>query len=132
MPTPALSDTITNGIRVGATAYYLPDESIPGEHRYVFGYRIVIVNEGTAPATLRSRFWKIIDADGSIEEVRGPGVVGQQPRLAAGEGFKYTSYCPLKTEWGTMEGAYQFETDDGDAFEVKIGRFYLAKNKTQA
>ena len=129
--TPLLSDTITNGIRVGATAYYLPEESSPEEHRFLFGYRIVIVNEGQTTATLRSRHWMIIDADGTVEEVKGEGVVGQQPRLAPGEGFKYTSYCPLATEWGTMEGAYDFEADTGEHFEVKIGRFYLAKTRRQ-
>jgi len=126
MTTPALSDTTTHGIRVGATAFYLPSESNADEKRFVFGYRIVIVNEGKTPATLRTRHWKIIDADGHIEEISGPGVVGQQPRLAPGDGFKYTSYCPLKTPWGTMEGSYQFHREDGSLFDVAIGRFYLA------
>ncbi|HVT79348.1 MAG TPA: Co2+/Mg2+ efflux protein ApaG [Phycisphaerae bacterium] len=129
MPTPALSDTVTNGIRVGATAFYLPDESTPDEKRFIFGYRIVIVNEGTVPATLRSRHWVIIDGAGKVDEVRGEGVIGQQPRLAPGDGFKYTSYCPLTTEWGTMEGEYQFEAEGGERFEVKIGRFYLTRAK---
>lgn len=131
MPTPALSDTITNGIRVGATAFFLPEESSPEHKRFTFGYRIVIVNEGQFTATLRSRHWVIIDANGTIEEVRGAGVVGQQPRLAPGDGFKYTSYCPLTTEWGTMEGAYEFETDSGERFQVRIGRFYLARQKRE-
>ena len=129
MPTPALSDTTTQGIRVGATAFYLPEESIPEERRYMFGYRIVICNEGSVAAKLRSRHWVIIDANGNLEEVKGEGVVGEQPRLMPGAGFKYTSYCPLHTTWGTMEGTYQFETDEGEMFEVKIGRFYLAKEK---
>ena len=132
MPTPALSDMTTHGIRVGATAFFLPEESAPTEKRFLFGYRIVIVNEGTVPATLRSRHWVIIDAKGTVEEVKGAGVVGQQPRLVPGDGFKYTSYCPLTTEWGTMEGSYEFETDGGEKFDVKIGRFYLAKNKPEA
>jgi len=127
MTTPALSDTVTNGIRVGATAFYLPDESTPDEKRFIFGYRIVIVNEGQAPATLRSRHWVIIDGAGKVDEVRGEGVIGQQPRLAPGDGFKYTSYCPLTTEWGTMEGEYQFEAEGGEMFPVKIGRFYLTR-----
>src|SRR3954468_3167088 len=123
MPTPALSDTSTEGIRVGATAFYLPGESDPDAHRYVFGYRIVIVNEGQVTATLRSRHWVITDAEGHVEEVKGQGVIGEQPRLAPGDGFKYTSYCPLATSWGTMEGTYQFEREDGSLFDVKIGRF---------
>jgi ApaG protein len=132
MPTPALSDTTTHGIRVGATAFYLPEESIPDQRRFVFGYRVVIVNESTVTATLRTRHWVIIDANGDVEEVRGEGVVGQQPRLAPGEGFKYTSYCPLPTRWGTMEGAYQFESDAGELFDVKIGRFYLTETHDAA
>jgi len=131
MTTPALSDTITHGIRVGATAFFLPDESMPEDRRFVFGYRIVMVNEGKITATLRRRHWVIIDGNGTVEEVKGDGVVGQQPRLAPGDGFKYTSYCPLTTEWGTMEGTYEFETDDGDVLEVKIGRFYLARNRRE-
>jgi ApaG protein len=132
MPTtPPLSDTTTNGIRVGATAFYLPEESKPDDKRFLFGYRIVIVNEGKTTATLRSRHWIIIDANGTVEEVRGEGVVGQQPRLAPGEGFKYTSYCPLTTEWGTMEGEYDFESESGEVFQVKIGRYYLAKTKRE-
>ena len=130
-PTPPLSDTTTNGIRVGATAFYLPEESSPHEKRFLFGYRIVIVNEGKLTATLRTRHWIIIDANGTVEEVKGEGVVGQKPRLGPGEGFKYTSYCPLTTEWGTMEGDYEFHTDTGETFRVKIGRFYLAKTKQQ-
>ena len=131
MTTPAMSDQCTNGIRIGATAFYLPDESDPEQRRFVFGYRVVIVNESRATATLRNRHWVIIDGEGSVEEVRGEGVIGQQPRLAPGEGFKYTSYCPLRTEWGTMEGEYEFEGADGSMFEAKIGRFFLAKNKRE-
>jgi ApaG protein len=131
MSTPAMSDLNTEGIRVGATAFFLPDESDPDHHKYVFGYRIVIVNESAKTATLRNRHWVIIDGEGNIEEVRGVGVVGQQPRLAPGEGFKYTSFCPLRTEWGTMEGEYEFEWEDGRMSAVKIGRFYLAKARRE-
>jgi ApaG protein len=77
------------------------------------------------------RHWTIIDANGHVEEIKGAGVIGQQPRLAPGEGFKYTSYCPLTTPWGTMEGAYHFERDDGSPLQVKIGRFYLATSKLE-
>lgn len=129
MPTPALSDTTTNGIRVGATAFFIPEESDPDRKRYHFGYRIVIVNEGAAAATLRSRYWRIIDGNGAVQEVRGEGVIGQQPRLEPGQGFKYTSYCPLSTPWGTMEGEYDFQTDAGEHFAVRIGRFYLAQSR---
>jgi ApaG protein len=126
-----MSEAVTEGIRVGATAYYLPAESNLDQHRYVFGYRIVIVNESKIAATLRTRHWIIIDGDGQVEEVRGKGVVGEQPRLEPGKGFKYNSYCPLTTPWGTMEGSYQFERDDGSTFRVKIGRFYLTTTKSE-
>jgi ApaG protein len=129
MSTPALSDTTTEGIRIGAAAFYLPDESDPHEKNYLFGYRIVIVNESKTTVTLRTRHWKVIDADGHIEEITGPGVVGEQPTLAPGEGFKYTSCCPLRTTWGTMEGRYDFERPDGSKFAAEIGRFYLALDK---
>lgn len=129
MAIPALSDVKTEGIRVGATAYFLPEESSPEDKHFVFGYRIVIVNEGSDVATLRTRHWVIIDGQGRTEEVRGPGVVGEQPRLEPGQAFKYHSFCPLTTEWGTMEGEYEFERDNGERFEVKIGRFYLAVGK---
>jgi ApaG protein len=125
MPTPEMSEAVTQNIRVGATAFYLPQESDPDAPRYGFGYRIVIVNEGDQPAQLLRRHWVIIDAEGHREEVRGPGVVGETPRLQAGEAFKYQSFCPLSTPWGTMEGSYTFQRDDGTTFEVAIGRFYL-------
>ena len=125
MATPEMSEDVTQGIRVGATAFYLPQESDPDERRYAFGYRIVIVNEGDQPAQLLRRHWIIIDGDGHREEVRGPGVVGETPRLQPGEAFKYQSFCPLPTPWGTMEGSYTFQRDDGETFEVAIGRFYL-------
>ena len=128
MPTPEMSDITTHGIRVGATAAYLPGESSPEDGNYVFGYRIVIVNDGDAPATLLSRHWIIIDADGNREEVRGPGVVGQTPRLEPTKGFKYSSFCPLPTPWGTMEGFYKMQRDNGEVFEARIGRFYLRVN----
>jgi ApaG protein len=125
MATPEMSDTTTQGIRVGATAYYLPEESEPDERRWVFGYTIVIVNSGDDAAQLLSRHWVIIDAHGRREEVEGPGVVGETPRLAPGQAFKYQSFCPLRTEWGTMEGTYRFRRDDGSEFDAVIGRFYL-------
>ena len=123
-----MSDTTTQGVRIGATAFYLPEESNADESNFVFGYRIVIVNDGDKPATLLSRHWIIIDADGNREEVRGPGVVGQTPRLGAGEGFKYNSFCPLPTPWGTMEGSFRMQRDNGETFEARIGRFYLRVN----
>jgi ApaG protein len=125
MATPEMSDAVTQGIRVGAAAFYLPDESEPDDRKYLFGYTIVIANVGEAPAQLISRHWVIIDAQGRREEVRGPGVVGETPRLEPGQAFKYQSHCPLKTPWGTMEGTYQMRRDDGEMFDARIERFYL-------
>ena len=125
MATPEMSETVTEGIRVGAAAFYLPQESDPDEKRYAFGYTIVISNEGDQPAQLIRRHWIIIDSDGHREEVRGPGVVGETPRLEPGQAFKYQSFCPLKTPWGTMEGSYLMQRDDGGSFEANVGRFYL-------
>ena len=79
-------------------------------------------------AQLLTRHWIIIDAEGNQEEVRGPGVVGQTPTLAPGEGFKYTSYCPLPTPWGTMEGSYRMQRPSGEVFDAKIARFYLRQS----
>ncbi|MCX5660204.1 MAG: Co2+/Mg2+ efflux protein ApaG [Planctomycetota bacterium] len=120
-----MSEAVTDGIRVGASAFYLPEESSPDERRYVFGYNIVIVNNGDAPAQLISRHWDIIDAVGRGHVVDGPGVVGETPRLEPGQAFKYQSFCPLKTPWGTMEGTFQMQRDDGTEFDVRIARFYL-------
>jgi ApaG protein len=125
MATPEMSDTTTEGVRVGATAYFLPDESDPDDRKYLFGYTIVIKNDSDKPVQLVSRSWTIIDGNGKRDEVHGPGVVGQTPRIEPGEAFKYQSYCPLKTPWGTMEGDYDMKRDDGSTFKARIGRFYL-------
>ena len=119
------SDLTTNGMRIHAAAQFLPQESEPGKRRYVFAYRITMTNVGSETAKLVSRHWVIVDSDGKREEVRGKGVVGDYPKLAAGENYSYVSYCPIATTWGTMEGSYTFERDDGTRFQVGIGRFFL-------
>ena len=119
------SSTVTAGIRIHAAAQYLPAESEPDNRRYVYAYRITMSNEGDAPARLLSRHWTIVDGEGRVEEVRGRGVVGEYPKLAPGERYSYVSYCPLATSWGTMEGSYAFEREDGSRFDVAIGRFFL-------
>lgn len=129
MPTPPMSDITTHGIRVGATAYYLPEESSPDQNEYVFGYRILIVNHRDEPARLISRHWHIIDSQGDKREVRGQGVIGQNPRLEPGQAFKYSSFCVLPTPWGTMEGTYKMQQDNGSLFDIAIARFYLATDK---
>ena len=125
MATPEMSDITTHGVRVGATAYFLPDQSDADQHRYVFGYTIVVANNSDKALQLMSRHWTIIDAYGRREDVEGPGVVGQTPRLEPGQAFKYQSFCPLRTVWGTMEGTYEMRADDGSTFNVQIARFYL-------
>lgn len=128
------SDTTTEGIRIQAAAEYLPQESLPPEflaaghdqkRQYVFRYKITMQNVGDAPARLCERHWVIVDADGQRESVRGRGVIGEFPKLGAGESYSYVSFCPLGTRWGTMEGSYTFERDDGKRFTVRIGRFFL-------
>jgi len=126
MASTLMSDTTTRGIRVEAAAFFLPEKSEPAESKYVFGYNIEITNDGDRPVTLLSRQWMIIDGDGKREEVRGKGVVGQSPTIEPGRSFKYSSFCPLSTEWGSMEGKYQMKPADGAAFDVEIGRFFLA------
>jgi len=119
------SDTMTSGIRVIADAKYVPERSHPEESYYFFTYKIIIKNEGETPVQLLSRHWIIINAHGDRDEVQGPGVIGQHPRLAPGESFEYTSFCPLNTDWGTMEGTYHMRSVEGDEFDISIGRFYL-------
>ena len=123
------SDTVTHGIRVTAQALYVPERSDPEAETYEFVYRITIVNEGDAPARLLERHWVILDSENRREDVRGAGVVGEQPYLQPGEKYEYMSRCPLATPWGTMEGSYTFARDDGSRFEVAVGRFFLISAK---
>lgn len=109
---------------------FLPEQSDPDNQRYLFAYKIRIVNSGQATAQLMSRHWIITDANQHVEEVRGPGVVGEQPRLAPGESFEYTSGCPLQTPFGSMRGSYQCVAEDGTAFDVPIPEFLLSVPRT--
>jgi ApaG protein len=122
------SDTRTGDWRVTAVPLFLDDASDTGNSQYVFGYTIRITNLGAPPARLRHRQWHIVDAAGREEEVKGRGVVGQFPRLVAGESFEYTSHCPLRTPWGTMEGQYEMVGDDGTTFSIGVGRFFLVSD----
>jgi ApaG protein len=127
------SETTTEGIRIHAAAEYLPQESLQqdfgadGDDRahYVFRYKITMTNTGTSSARLLTRHWVIVDADGKREDVRGRGVVGEFPKLGPAESYSYVSFCPLTTTWGTMEGSYTFERENGQRFQVAVGRFYL-------
>jgi ApaG protein len=116
---------VTAGVRVSVRSDFRPERSSPATGRFLFTYTIRISNEGAEPARLLSRHWIITDAGGEREEVVGDGVVGQQPRLGAGESFEYTSFCVLKTPLGSMRGTYQMVRDDGGRFEVDIPQFSL-------
>ena len=121
-----MSDTTTRGIRVQVKSAYLPERSSPRESSYLFMYNIRISNVGSQTAQLISREWIITNADGEVERVKGPGVVGEQPVLPPGGSFEYTSYCPLKTSVGAMQGTYQMVTADGEQFDAVIAPFTLA------
>ncbi len=111
--------------QISTTSVFVESESVPEQSRYFFAYKITIKNIGHIGAQLMSRHWIITDAFGHIEEVKGPGVVGLQPRITAGQVFEYDSACPLRTNSGTMKGKYEFLTDDGETFEIEIPEFYL-------
>jgi ApaG protein len=122
-----LSDTVTRGIRVEVRSEYDALRSSPRDDHYFFAYHVRITNLGLETAQLLSRLWVITDAQGDVEKVEGPGVVGETPMLRSGESFEYTSYCPLTTPVGTMEGHYVMELlTTGEEFEAEIGRFTLA------
>lgn len=105
---------------------FIPEQSDPDESRYVFAYTITIRNTGTVPAKLLDRHWVITDAEGRVNEVRGEGVVGEQPHLQPGEGFRYTSGTVLETPVGSMQGSYHLRADDGIEFEAPIDPFNLS------
>jgi ApaG protein len=123
---PKASNAVTEGIRVSVEAVYVPEQSSPKARRYVFTYTVKIANEGASGAQLRSRHWIITDGDGKVEEVRGPGVVGQQPFLKPGDRFEYTSRSVLQTPRGQMHGTYQMHRADGSTFDAAIAPFVLA------
>lgn len=120
-------DSARNRIGIAVDTVYLEDQSEPRERRYVFAYTITIRNEGVVAAKLLTRHWIITDADGRVQEVRGDGVVGEQPRLTPGQGFRYSSGAVIETPVGSMQGSYQMQTDDGERFDAPIAPFRLAK-----
>ena len=121
------SEAVTRGIRIAVRSRYVPERSRPMMNEFFFAYTIRISNEGRERVQLMSRAWLIEDAEGHVEEVRGPGVVGEQPVLAPGEAFEYTSACPLGTPFGSMRGSYQMVTEGGERFDAEIARFHLAE-----
>ncbi len=118
--------TTTRGIKIQVKSAYLPERSSPRESSYLFMYNVRISNVGSETAQLVSREWIITNAEGEVERVKGPGVVGEQPVLPPGGSFEYTSYCPLKTAVGAMQGSYQMVTAEGEQFDAIIAPFTLA------
>lgn len=121
-----MTEQLLHKIDVGVETSYVDDQSDPQADRYVFAYTITISNSGTTPAKLINRHWLITDGNGKIQEVRGEGVVGEQPYLKPGEVFRYTSGTVIETPVGTMEGEYEMLADDGLSFMAPIDRFSLA------
>jgi ApaG protein len=117
---------VRHKINIEVETNYLDEQSEPREQRYVFAYTITIRNEGEVPAKLLTRHWIITDANGRVQEVRGDGVVGEQPYLKPGQGFRYSSGAVLETPVGTMQGSYQMVADDGAKFDAAIPAFRLA------
>ncbi|PCK77300.1 MULTISPECIES: Co2+/Mg2+ efflux protein ApaG [Rhizobium] len=116
---------LTRDIEVVVEPFYLEEQSDPEDDRYVWGYRIVISNNSGVAVRLINRYWNITDQNGQVDEVTGPGVVGEQPRLRPGDTYEYSSGCPLDTPSGLMFGHYQMETDEGELFDVDIPAFSL-------
>ena len=124
------SEAVTDSIRVHVTARYSSAHSQPQRDLWLFVYTIAISNEGSEPVQLISRHWIITDANNHVEEVRRLGVVGEQPTLAPGESFEYTSNCPLRTPFGTMRGTYQMVNGNGRRIDVEVATFTLSEPYT--
>jgi ApaG protein len=122
-----MSSATTEGIRVTVKTSYWPERSSPQAGQYAFMYTVEITNTGPEPAQLKRRHWVITDATGRVEEVKGEGVVGKQPRLGPGERFEYTSWAMLRTPFGSMRGSYAMARQDGSEFEARIPEFALTQ-----
>ncbi|MCA1403933.1 Co2+/Mg2+ efflux protein ApaG [Ensifer sp. IC3342] len=116
---------LTRDIEVTVEPYYLEEQSDPDDSRYVWGYRIVISNHSDTTVRLMTRYWHITDENGQVDEVSGPGVIGEQPLLSPGDTYEYSSGCPLDTPSGVMFGHYSMEAEDGETFNVAIPAFSL-------
>ncbi len=121
------SEVTTNNIRVRVHSRYVAERSDPDQDEWFFIYTVEVSNLGDTAAQLLSRHWIITNAEGERQEVRGPGVVGEQPNLEPGQSFTYTSACPLKTPFGTMHGTYQMISGDGERFDAEIAPFSLGE-----
>lgn len=125
-----MSEAVTNNIRVEVIARHSPENSKPLEDQWVFQYTVRITNQGDDTVQLLTRHWIITDGVGQVHEVQGPGVVGEQPVLAPGESYKYSSWCPLKTPTGVMRGTYQMARPAGEQFDIEIAPFALKARYT--
>ena len=123
----AASEAVTRGIRVRVRCQLVTERTRPSEGEWLWAYTIRISNEGSETVQLLTRHWIITDGNGEVEHVRGPGVIGKQPVLPPGASFEYTSYCPLPTPVGVMQGSYQMVTRDGEHFDATIAPFRLAE-----
>ena len=121
-----MSEAVTRGIRIQVESFYDEERSSPQENYFFFAYRVRITNLGVETVQLLSREWFITDANGETQRVQGPGVVGEQPVLAPGEEFEYTSFCPLPTPVGAMQGSYRMVLEHGESFDAEIAPFSLA------
>ncbi len=121
-----MSDITTRGIRIQVESIYVEERSDPKESYYFFAYHVVISNNGAEAAQLVSREWVITDSDGNVERVQGAGVVGETPLLQPGTSFEYTSFCPLRTSMGSMQGGYMMHLTSGETFRAEIAPFTLA------
>ena len=120
-----LSDAVTEGVRVEVLARHSPENTKAAQDQWVFQYTVRITNQRQDPVQLVSRHWIITDALDEVREVKGPGVIGQQPLLAPGESFKYSSWCPLPTPAGRMRGTYRMRSGDGAEFDIEVAPFAL-------
>ena len=128
MGPPATSSSAeTNGVLVEVQSFYLEEQSHPAQRHFVFAYTITITNNGREVVQLQTRHWIITDGHGDVDEVKGPGVVGEQPVLSPGESFRYSSGAVLPTERGTMRGTYQMHRADGARFDAEIAPFLLER-----
>jgi ApaG protein len=126
-PLATSSSAETSGVLVEVQSFYLEEQSHPASRRFVFAYTITITNNGSEVVQLQTRHWIITDGLGDVDEVKGPGVVGEQPVLSPGESFRYTSGAVLPTERGTMHGTYQMHRADGAQFDARIAPFLLER-----
>jgi ApaG protein len=116
-----------NNVDVQVKSTFIPERSDPQSGLFFYAYNVTITNRGGQPCQLLTRHWIITDALGNVEEVKGPGVVGETPKLDVGQSFNYTSFCPLKTPVGSMQGSYQMVDDQGEHFDAPIAAFALAR-----